>query len=155
MNEAQTQRHSLVALVDEVVRLGGRLKSAFAEARREVELNESEFTVLNAVVEAERPPTVPRIGRSLGRPRQLVQRAANSLAAAGLIRTEPNPEHKRAQLLIAEKKGVALKRKVDARAHRIAQSLGEDIDLSKVQAATNALRALRRQLEERLRGNGV
>jgi len=151
MDGSSGSRHQLVALVDEVVRLGGRLKSAFAAARRDVGLGESEFMVLNAVVEAERPPTVPRIGRSLGRPRQLVQRAANSLEAAGLIRSVPNPDHKRAVLLIAEKKGIAIKRKADACADRIADALGKGLDLDRVRATANALRALRRQVEARLR----
>src|SRR6476619_7051571 len=93
-------RHALVGLVDEVLRLGGRLKSTFAGARRAAGLGESESMVLNAVVEADRAPTVSQIGRSLGQPRQIVQRAANALVEAGLIATAPNPDHKRAPLLL-------------------------------------------------------
>ena len=62
-------RNALIGLVDEVTRLSGRLKSTFAASRREAGLNESEMMVLNAVVEASRPPTVPQIGRSMGQPR--------------------------------------------------------------------------------------
>lgn len=144
-------RPALVGLVDEVIRLGGRLKSVFADARRELGLGDSEFTVLNAVVEAERPPTVPQIGRSLGRPRQIIQRAANALEASGYIRTVPNPDHKRAVLLVAQDKGIAVKRETDARADAVAALLGERLDLAEVTAATGALRAIRRQLEARLR----
>jgi DNA-binding MarR family transcriptional regulator len=152
MNGQFDSRPALVGLVDEVIRLGGRLKSVFADARREAGLGDSEFTVLNAVVEAERPPTVPQIGRSLGRPRQIIQRAANALEEAGYIRAVPNPDHKRAVLLVAEEKGVAVKREADARADEMAALLGERLDLTEVAAATGALRAIRRQLEARLRG---
>jgi DNA-binding MarR family transcriptional regulator len=148
-------RPALVGLVDEVIRLGGRLKSVFADARREAGLGDSDFTVLNAVVEAERPPTVPQIGRSLGRPRQIIQRAANALEAAGYIRTVPNPDHKRAVLLVAEEKGIAVKREADARADEMAALLGERLDLAEVMAATGALRAIRRQLEARLRAGEI
>jgi DNA-binding MarR family transcriptional regulator len=131
-----------------VVRVGARLSGTFAEARRQAGLGDSEFLVLNAVVEAEHPPTVPRIGRSLGRPRQLVQRAADSLIDAGLIRTLPNPDHK---LLVAEKNGIAIKRRVDAAADRIAEELGAELDLDRVRTTTHSLRTLRRHIEARAR----
>src|SRR5689334_19396250 len=113
-------RNALIGLVDEVTRLSGRLKSTFAASRREAGLNESEMTVLNSVVEARTPPTVPQIGRSMGQPRQLIQRAANSLIEAGLLEAAPNPDHKRAVLLRATEQGMTLKREADARAEAIA-----------------------------------
>ena len=144
-------RHPLVGLSDELIRLNGRLKSLFAEARRGAGLGDSEMSVLNAVVEAERPPTVPQIGRSFGQPRQLVQRAANSLIAAGLIEALPNPDHKRAMLLRATERGVALKREIDARADAKADAMASGLDADAVRAATRALSAIRRELEAHLR----
>lgn len=144
-------RHPLVGLSDELIRLGGRMKATFAGARREEGLGDSELSVLNAVVEADRPPTVPQIGRSFGQPRQLVQRAANSLMAAGLIEAEPNPDHKRAVLLRATERGIALKREIDARADVIAAEIGEGVDTEVIREATAALNTIRKQLEARLR----
>ena len=144
-------RHPLVGLVDETIRLNGRLRSVFAAARQDSALNDSEQMVLNAVVEAERAPTVAQIGRSMGQARQLVQRAANALRDAGLIEMRDNPDHKRAQLLVPTAPGVALKRAIDARADAIAEDLIPALDLDDVKAATGALRAIRRQLEARLR----
>jgi DNA-binding MarR family transcriptional regulator len=155
MHGSTGSRPVLISLVDEVLRLGTRLSGAFAAAKRDAGLGDSEFLVLNAVVEAESPPTVPRIGRSLGRPRQLVQRAADALEAAGLIRSVPNPDHKRAVLLVAENKGIAIKRRVDARADRIAESLGTDIDVDKARTTANSLRMLRKQIEARLRAENT
>lgn len=144
-------RHPLIGLMDEFHRLGGRLKSAFADARRGVDLGESEMLVLNAVVEADRRPTVSQIGRSLGQPRQIVQRAANALLAQGLIETAPNPDHKRAPLLIANAAGTAIKRHADARADAIAQALSAGLDHDATCQLTEGLRALRLQLEAQLR----
>jgi DNA-binding MarR family transcriptional regulator len=148
-------RHPLVGLIDEVVRTGARLRSVFAATRRETGLGESEFTVLNAVVEAARAPTVAQIGRSLGRPRQLVQRAANALVATGLIETAENPDHKRAALLVATARGTALKRAADARGDAIAARLGEGLDLAQMNAVTERLGAVRKDLEARLRKDGL
>jgi DNA-binding MarR family transcriptional regulator len=145
-------RNPLVGLADELVRLSGRLKSTFAAARRAVGLGESEMMVLNAVVEAVHPPTVPKIGRSLGQPRQIVQRAANALIDSGLIETAPNPDHKRAVLLRATDKGVATKRTADATADSIAAEIAAGFDLSGVNEVSRGLRAIRKQLETRLRG---
>lgn len=144
-------RHPLVGLSDELIRLGGRMKATFAGARREEGLGDSEMSVLNAVVEADHPPTVPQIGRSFGQPRQLVQRAANSLMAAGLIEAAPNPDHKRAVLLRATERGTALKREIDARADAIAGEIGDGLDAELVREATAALNTIRKQLEARLR----
>ena len=153
MDSASDPRSALIGLVDEVTRLGGRLKSTFAAARRTAGLNESEMMVLNAVVEGNRAPTVAQIGRSMGQPRQLVQRAANSLVEAGLIRTAANPDHKRAVLLHATEAGLALKRDADTRAEAIAEELTLDVEATR--AATIAVRAIRKQLEARLRGEDI
>ena len=147
-------RHPLVGLVDETIRLNSRLRSVFAAARQETALNDSEQMVLNAVVEAERmgwAPTVAQIGRSMGQARQLVQRAANALRDAGLIEIAENPAHKRAVLLHPTARGLALKREIDARADAIAEEMTSSLNLEDVLAATGALRAIRRQLEARLR----
>jgi DNA-binding MarR family transcriptional regulator len=153
MNGRFDSRHPLVGLVDETSRLTGRLRSVFADSRQSVGLNDSEIMVLNAVVEAGHAPTVAQIGRSLGHARQLVQRAANSLREAGLIETTRNPDHKRAPLLVATDKGIALKRKADALAEDIAEDLMPALDENGVREATAALRELRKKLEARLRTN--
>jgi len=144
-------RHPLTSLVDELARLHGRLRSAYAASWRAAGLGESELMVLTAVVEAERAPTVPQIGRSFGQARQLVQRAVNSLVERGLVETLPNPDHKRAVLLRATDGGFALKRKIDAEADAIGKGLGQGVDLDNVRASAALLRIVRKQLEARLR----
>ena len=133
-------RHPLVGLLDELIRVNGRLKAIFVGARRDEGLTDSEMAVLNAVVEADRPPTVPQIGRSFGQPRQIVQRAAASLITQGLIEARPNPDHKRAVLLVPTEAGTALKREIDGRADAIAAEIGTAVDHDNIRAATMALR---------------
>jgi DNA-binding MarR family transcriptional regulator len=152
MHGKSETRHLLVGLSDELIRLNGRMKVLFAGARKSEGLSDSEMSVLNAVVEADRPPTVPQIGRSFGQPRQLVQRAANSLIDAGLIEPLPNPDHKRAVLLRATGEGTALKRESDARADAIAADVGAGVDPEALRTAITALRTIRQQLEAQLRG---
>lgn len=155
MDGKYDSRHPLIGLSDELLRLNGRMKALFAGARRSEGLGDSELFVLNAVVEADRPPTVPQIGRSFGQPRQIVQRAANSLMAAGLIEAEPNPDHKRAVLLRPTAQGTALKRDMDARAEDIAGLAGTQVDAETVRTATRALSAIRKQLEAQLRDSAA
>jgi len=146
-------RPPLVGLHDEVIRLNGRLKALFVRIHRSEKLNDSERSVLNAVVEADRPPTVPQIGRSLGQPRQLIQRAANSLMEIGLIEAAPNPDHKRAVLLLPTAEGLALKRGFDDRADALVEEVGAGADAAAIRHATEILRAIRKHLEEQLRAS--
>jgi DNA-binding MarR family transcriptional regulator len=151
MNGRFESRHPLVGLSDELIRLNGRLKSLFADARRTAGLGDSELTVLNSVVEAEHLPTVSQIGRSIGQPRQLIQRAAHALVDARLIETLENPDHKRAVLLRATERGVAVKREADAWADQAAKLVWAPSENDGVHEATDALRAIRQKLEAQLR----
>lgn len=146
-------RHAnpLIGLIDANSRLRGRLKSAFAQSAANFGLTEMEMTVLNAVAEAPTAPTVPQIGRALGHPRQVIQRAATTLAQAGFVATEANPDHKRAVLLVPTAKGLALKRNANAIADRIAAELLCSIDMALVSETTAKLETLRAQLDAHFR----
>jgi DNA-binding MarR family transcriptional regulator len=148
-----TTRHPnpLIGLIDATSRLRGRLKSAFAGSVEDLGLSDMEMTVLNAVTGSPTPPTVPQIGRALGHPRQVIQRAANALVEAGLIETSVNPDHKRAVLLLATETGEALKREADARGNEIAARLLSSVDPALVIEANELLETLRKQLDAHFR----
>ena len=141
---------SLISLVDSLSRLQGRLLSVFAPARP-AGLSPTEMTVLNAVGGATSPPTVPQIGRSLGHARQVIQRAANTLIAAGLIDMRPNPDHKRASLLVSTRRGMEVKAQADAQGAAIARALEAVIDPAIARQAVLLLDELRAQLDEHAR----
>lgn len=146
-----TARHPLVLLIDELVRLKSRLQSVFAGASSAIGLSHMELMLLTAVVESQTPPTVPQIGRSLGHPRQVVQRAANDLLAAKLLETMPNPDHKRAQLLYATAAGKKLYADAAALSKQSANSLGRVVDLAQCERLAGELHEMRGKLEIHLR----
>src|SRR5580698_9210713 len=113
MSELPHHSNPVSELIGEVLRVGGPLTSAFAKVNAVAGLSPMETTVLATVVESPHAPTVPQIGRSLGHSRQIIQRAANSLMASGLIEKVPNPHHKLAPLLLPTRTGKKLKQKVD------------------------------------------
>src|SRR3954454_18990450 len=127
MRDFVRRSNPLAILLDEVIRTQGRLRSVFADVNAATGLTSMEAMVLTAIVEARFAPTVPQIGRSLGHPRQVIQRAANSLIAAGLIEARSNPDHKRAPLLVATTAGKALKGEADVRAIQAATAVLERI----------------------------
>lgn len=137
----------LVLLIDAMARLHGRLRSAFAPAREGSSLSEMEHTVLSAVTEAQTPPTVAQIGRSLGHPRQVIQRAANALVDAGLIAFADNPEHKRAQLLVPTAAGSVMQTQANGRAEAIAARLLLSVDRQQVRKANALLGTIRSAIE--------
>lgn len=142
------ESHSdLALLIDALARTQGRLRGAFAPAREGSQLSDMEHTVLVAVVEARMAPTVPQIGRSLGHPRQVIQRAANRLVDAGLIAAQANPDHKRASRLVATAEGQKIQAQANRRAQQIAARLMANLDPAQVREATALLGAIRAGLE--------
>jgi DNA-binding MarR family transcriptional regulator len=150
---ATLARHpdAVIGLVDSVARVHGRFKGLFAELRDLAGLSEMEMTVLTAVVEAAHPPTVPQIGRSLGHARQVIQRASDQLVQGGLIEVAPNPDHKRALLLLPTAEGHSVKRTVDARGREIAADVLQSVDADRVRRATALLEEIRGGLEAHVR----
>lgn len=147
MRDDSRYANPLIDLFDATTRIRGRLKSAFAGSAAAAGLSEMEMTVLNAVAEARTPPTVPRIGRALGHPRQVIQRAANALVANGLIEAIPNPEHKRAVLLVPTELGRSRKREANARANQMVAKLLDSMDADLIIRTNENLGALRSQIE--------
>lgn len=136
---------------DEVARLRGRMRALFADTRAESGLPEMELMVLTAVVNAAAPPTVAQIGRSLGHPRQVVQRAANRLAEMALVTFDDNPEHKRASLIVATEAGQALKAADHQRAEAVTKAVLARVDAKAFAKAAKRMHAIRTEIEAYLR----
>lgn len=139
---------------DEVARLRGRMRALYADTRNASGLAEMELTVLTAVVNAAAPPTAAQIGRSLGHPRQVVQRAANRLAELGLVAFADNPDHKRASLIVATEAGRALKAADHARAQAVTKAVLARIDGAAFAEAADRLHAIRGAIEAYLKERG-
>ncbi len=139
--------HVLAGLVDEVLRCHGRLLTATADLGTEDGLTGAQLLVLTAVVRAERPPTVPQIGRSLGHSRQAVQRLVDALVERGLIETMDNPDHKRARLLVATADGEHAYARSNELSRDWTARITEGMDPAELTTATDVLRRLRHRLE--------
>lgn len=151
MSGKQKQYHPVIALIDEVLRLNSRLRTIFEGTTEFTGLSSMQFTVLTAVTESRSAPTVPQIGRSLGHPRQVIQRAANVLVAEGLIDTQDNPNHKRAPVLVATEAGRRLKQEADQRAIASADELLTTIDIPDCETLTGELHDLRGKIEAHIK----
>lgn len=141
----------MIKLVDEVTRIQGRLHRLFAGVREESGLGGTDNLVLAAILESDTPPTVPQIGRSLGHPRQVIQRSVNKLEEDGLIAKLPNPAHKRAPLLSATPRGTELKQRADRQALASADDFLAGVDRERMNALADELCETRRAIEAHLR----
>lgn len=155
----QTDSHTpvgahVVELIDEVLRLRGRLLSATRNLTAGTGIRSlSQGLVLNAVVRAKEPPTVARIGRSLGYTRQAIQRVADELAAAGYLRFEDNPHHKRAMQLVATGRGLTAYRQSNDASVEWADRAGSALGKRELARTVTMLRRIRRYLEETADGD--
>lgn len=88
---------SFQRLVSEVFRLNGELLAAGERLGRDLGMSPARWQTLATI--RNRPLTVADIARRLGLTRQSVQRTVNKLRRDGLVRTQPNPEHRRSHLI--------------------------------------------------------
>ena len=149
MNSAFTQ------FADELARIRGRVDGAFRTVRQSLELSHIDVVVLNSVIGASHPLTVPQISRSLGYARQVIQRAAGGLLARGIIAMQDNPDHKRARLLVATDPGRELKAEYERRALALMDSLNQGLKAGAVEEAARGLNMIRITLERNLRRAGA
>lgn len=138
--------NGLEDLIDEVLRLSGRLVSATAGLATQG-LTAAQLGVLTTVVRSAHPPTVPQIARSLGHSRQAVQRLADLLCALGFVEAVANPDHKLARLLVPTATGRAAYAESDALSRVWAARVAAGLAQEQIDDAVRTLRTLRRGVE--------
>ena len=111
-------------------------------------LTSARWQVLGAVAYAERPEPVAWLARDLGGNRQNVQRIVNDLQKDGLVEFQPNPHHRRAQLVVLTEKGRTAFRRAMELWRPWANSLAEGQSLGDVETVAAVMKALRRKLED-------
>ncbi len=139
----------LQGLIAECYMLHGRLNNIFGMIKEAANLSGMEALTLYAIVNSDKPVTVPQIGRSLGHARQVIQRAARELEERGLVETRDNPGHKRAALLVPTAAGEELKRNFDAAGLDVARTLADGMDLETIRTTYAGLHRLRKNVEAR------
>lgn len=134
----------LAELVDEVLRLHGRVMSA----RKPAVLGSSAQTiVLASVVLAQEPPTVARIARSLGYSRQAVQRVADVLVEDGYVLYAENPHHKTSKQLVPTEKGRQTYVEANRESAEWTERISHGLAAEELEQTLSVLRRIRRNLE--------
>ncbi len=90
----------------DLLRLNSRILTAGDRLVAGLGLTSARWQVLGTMIEAERPQPVAWIARDMGANRQNVQRIVNDLVRDGLVEFQPNPHHRRAQLVVLTDKGM-------------------------------------------------
>lgn len=141
----------VVDIVDEVLRLRGRVVAATRHLSNGTAVRGvTHGLVLNAVVCAAEPPTVPRIARSLGYARQVIQRAADDLVDDGLVACQNNPHHKTAKCLVPTQEGRAAYAATDAASVAWTDRIGAVLGQRALKDTVRLLRLFRTAVEQDL-----
>jgi DNA-binding MarR family transcriptional regulator len=135
-------------LVLEIFRASIRLLTAGDRLVAELGLTSARWQLLGTIVYAERAQPVSWIARDMGANRQNVQRIVNDLVKEGLLEFQPNPHHRRAQLVVLTEAGrEAFDLAMQLQTPWI-NELAEGLDMDAIQTTHQVLKHLRNRLEE-------
>jgi DNA-binding MarR family transcriptional regulator len=140
----------LIGIFGEANRITAKTRLLFGSVRAGTGLTGSEALTLVAVVHATVPPTVPQVGRFLGSPRQVIQRAIKVLERDGFVTLLHNPDHKRAPLLTPTDKGRTTIKAIDAATRKIVAGLAEGAEVAQLGSTHAGLLALREHIDRNL-----
>ena len=108
-NMTSTPREPFISLIHEMLRLHGRIRPIFESVEKATGLSNMELSILSSIGESHHAVTVAELGRSLGRPRQVIQRTVNAMVTSQLLEMADNPRHKRAKVVGLTPTGQTLK----------------------------------------------
>ncbi|MFO1137526.1 MAG: MarR family winged helix-turn-helix transcriptional regulator [Paracoccus sp. (in: a-proteobacteria)] len=117
-------------------------------------LTSARWQVLGAIVAAGRPQPVAWLARDLGGNRQNVQRIVNDLEKSGWVEFQPNPHHRRAQLVVLTGAGQQVFDAATALYNPRVNALAEALPLAEIEAANRVVTALKDRLEALAGGDG-
>lgn len=112
-------------------------------------LTSARWQILGAIALAERSQPVAWLARDLGANRQNVQRIVNDLEKDGLVAFQPNPHHRRAQLVVLTEKGRDTYDAAIAVYDPQAAALAQGISMQDLMVAQRVLQMLREKLEDK------
>ena len=138
---------ALTNLMLDLFRLNSLILTAGDRLVAPLGLTSARWQILGAVVAAEHPQPVAWLARDLGANRQNVQRIVNDLQKEGLVAFEPNPHHRRAQLVVLTEKGKdAFNAAMELQAPWVNQ-LSKGLTVNDLQTVHRTIVALRVRLE--------
>jgi DNA-binding MarR family transcriptional regulator len=137
----------LTQLILELFALNNRLLAAGDRLVGGLGLTSARWQVLGFIVEGGRTQPVAWIAREMGANRQNIQRIVNDLASDGLVRFEPNPHHRRAQLVVPTEEGHAAYQAALRRQAPWVENLADGIPVGEMETAHAVITALRAKLQ--------
>jgi DNA-binding MarR family transcriptional regulator len=140
-------RDAVTDLILEVFRLNGRLLVAGDRLVAELGLTSARWQVLGAIRLADRPQPVAWLARSMGLNRQGVQRIVNELRRDGIVKLEPNPNHRRAHFVVLTQRGEATYRGAERLQVPWVKTLAKGLTAKDIATATRVAAFLRERLE--------
>ena len=144
--------NAMTDLILDLFRLNNLLLTGGDRLVSELGLTSARWEILGAIAYAERPQPVAWLARDMGANRQNVQRIINDLHKASLVALEPNPHHRRAQLVVLTDKG---KEAFDTAMRLQApwvNRLSEGLSVKDVKTTHRVMLALRKKLDGGERG---
>jgi DNA-binding MarR family transcriptional regulator len=149
MNQPKRTRagNALSDLVLDLFRVNSMVLTAGDRLVASLGLTSARWQILGAIVDTERPQPVAWLARDLGANRQNVQRIINDLHKEKLVAFEPNPHHRRAQLVALTDKG---RHTFDAAMRLQApwiNNLSRGLSVKDIETVHAVLAALRKKLE--------
>lgn len=137
----------LTDLILDLFRLNSRMLAAGDRLVAPLGLTSARWSILGAIVEAERPQPVAWLARDLGAHRQNVQRIINELHDEGLVAFEANPHHQRAQLVVLTDKGRrAFEAAMNLQAPWV-NGLSEGLSVKDIETVHRVITVVRKKLE--------
>lgn len=141
---------ALSALFLDIFRANAALVAAGDQLVAPLGLTSARWQVLGSVAMAASPQPVAHIARDMGLARQSVQRLVNELVDAGLVELRDNPHHRRAKHVCLSDRGQATFVSIHKLQRPWVDGLADDMDVARIEAAAEVLRALRSRLEQGL-----
>jgi DNA-binding MarR family transcriptional regulator len=146
------EQELLSSLAKTVFRLNGQFLAVGEGLARPAGLTAALWQVLATVLPS--PRSVSEVAREIGVTRQSVQRVADVLVERGLAAYQPNPSHRRAQLLAPTTAGREAVRRIGPAHARFAARFAEALGIETLRASLAAVAALSQALEQ-LEGTGM
>src|SRR5947209_1268101 len=138
---------ALSDLILDLFRLNSRMLAAGDRLVAELGLTSARWQILGAIVAAGRPQPVAWLARDLGANRQNVQRIVNDLAKEGLVAFEPNPHHRRAQLVVMTAKGQQAYDAAIGLYNPAIDAIAAGVSIDDIKAAVRVVKFLRKHFE--------
>lgn len=95
----------MTGLVLDLFKLNNQLLTVGDRLVADLGLTSARWQVLGTIVATDRSQPVAWLARDMGANRQNIQRIVNDLEKEGLVQFQPNPHHRRAQLVVLTEAG--------------------------------------------------